>query len=324
MKILVFGGTRFLGRHIVERLASRGDDVTCFHRGRSRCELPPGVREIFGDRNDPLPEALNERWDGVVDVSGQEPAHVQRSCELNAAWYVFISTLNVYADLARDGVEETAATIEAFDPTDEAMAYGGKKAASERIVRDRFGERATVLRPGIIVGRWDYTGRFSYWPRRALRGGRFIVPGPPSRALQLIDARDLAAFAARALSERIGGEYNAVGPRDRFSIGELAETCAAAALERGLGAEPVFVDGEALIACGVEPWTDLPMWIASSPFDGIFSVSNEKAVAAGLEHRAPIESVRSLMDWLVTPEGEAAATPGLSAEREAELLQSLA
>jgi 2'-hydroxyisoflavone reductase len=203
------------------------------------------------------------------------------------------------------------------------MAYGGNKAACERVVREHFGEHATIVRPGIIAGRWDYTGRLSYWPLRAVRGGRFIVPAPLERAVQFIDAADLAAFVVRALAQRTGGTYNAVGPRERFTIGELAGACVAAAAQCGVRAEPVAVAGDALMAAGVEPWTDIPMWLEEPPFAGMFSVSNRKIVDAGLAYRPPIDTMRALMDWLATPEAAAAARPGLSAEREAALLAAV-
>ncbi len=322
--MLVFGGTRFVGRHIVESLHAQGHEVICFHRGQSLCDLPSGVREIFGDRNERLPNAIHERWDAIIDVSGQRPEQLERSAGLDAGWYLFISTLNVYADLSRPVVHEESSTIVEFDSSDEAMAYGGNKAACERIVCDRFGERATIFRPGLIVGPWDYTGRFSYWPQRALRGGRFIVPEPPSRPVQFADVRDLAAFAVLAVSQRRDGAYNIVGPNRRFSLGELVRTCVAVAAEREIVSHAVSLRSEALIAAGIEPWTDIPMWLDDPQYAGLFEASYAKAVGAGLKHHSPLETVRALVDWLSQPESTSAAKPGLSTEREAQLLQQLA
>ncbi|HEX3672346.1 MAG TPA: NAD-dependent epimerase/dehydratase family protein [Candidatus Cybelea sp.] len=324
MRVLVFGGTRFVGRHVVGTLAARGHDVTCFHRGQNSCELPSGVREILGDRNEALPASLREPWDAIVDVSGQRPDQLARSVDLHAGWYLFVSTLNVYADLSKPNVNEESPTIIEFDPGDEAMAYGGNKAACERLVRDRFGGSATILRPGIIVGRWDYTGRFSFWPRRALRGGRFVVPGPASRPVQFADARDLAAFAALAITQGISGAFNVAGPREPLNIGELARTCVAGAAERGIATEGVPISSETLIAARIEPWTDIPMWLEDPEFAGLFEVSHEKAVNAGLTHRSALDTVRALMGWLSEPESDLAAKPGLSEQREAELLQEFA
>lgn len=324
MRVLVFGGTRFVGRHVVETLAAQGHDVTCFHRGQSSCELPSGVREILGDRNETLPGSLRERWDAIVDVSGQRPDQIARSIDLSAGWYLFVSTLNVYADLSKPNVNEASPTIIEFDPGNEAMAYGGNKAACERAVRERFGESATILRPGIIVGRWDYTGRFSYWPRRALRGRPFIVPGPESRRVQFADVRDLAAFAALAITQGTSGVFNVAGPREPLQLGDLARICVTAAAERGVAAGAVPVRSEKLIAAGLEPWTDIPLWLEDPQFAGIFEVSHENAIGAGLKHRSPLDTVRAVMGWLSEPESELATKPGLSEQREAELLQEFA
>lgn len=299
MEILVLGGTRFLGRHIVERLAARGHRVTCFHRGLSTCELPGGVSEVLGDRNEPPPSALHRPWQAIVDVSGQLPEQVARTLELPAQWYLFISTLNVYADLSRTGAAESDATVTSFDPSDVAMAYGGRKAACERMVRERFGEGATIMRPGIIVGPWDYTGRFSYWPLRALSGSRFVVPLPRERPVQFVDARDLAAFVADAIERRITGTFNAAGPATPFTLGELVETALRCAQERGVApGKALFIPPERLLAAGVEPWSDLPLWLEEQEFQGIFAVDNRAGLAAGMTYRAPYETVRAVMDWL--------------------------
>ena len=145
MRILVLGGTRFLGRHIVERLAAQGHTVVAFHRGETACELPPQVEERFGDRNSDLSSIENDRWDAVVDVAAYEPEQVRRSRELDAKRYLFVSTVNVYADQSTPRIREDWPTMEAFDPADESQAYGGKKAACERLVFERFPNTAIVL-----------------------------------------------------------------------------------------------------------------------------------------------------------------------------------
>jgi len=254
-------------------------------------------------------------------VNGQLPEQLARSVALDAGWYLFVSTLNVYADLSKADVNEESPTIRDFDPSDEAQSYGGNKAACERIVCDRFEANATILRPGIIVGPWDYTGRFSYWPLRALRGGRFIVPGPDTRPVQFADARDLAAFATLAVTRGIAGAYNVAGPRRPFSLGDLARTCVAAAAERGIASKALPVRAESLIAAGIEPWIDIPMWLEDPQYSAIFQVSSDKAASAGLEHHTALETVRALIDWLCTPDAADAARPGLPPEREAALLQ---
>ncbi|HMF29060.1 MAG TPA: NAD-dependent epimerase/dehydratase family protein, partial [Candidatus Cybelea sp.] len=194
MNVLVLGGTRFLGRHIVEQLANDGHRVVCFHRGETRALLPEGVEERYGDRNADLNGVAAASWDAIVDTCVYRPEQMQRSLELRTGRYVMISTVNVYADLSLPRIAETAPLIEAFDPADEAAAYGGNKAACERLVMERYPRESVVLRPGLIAGRWDPTGRFTYWCDRLLRGGRVLAPGEPKRFVQFVDASDIAAF----------------------------------------------------------------------------------------------------------------------------------
>src|SRR5579863_3015301 len=212
MNVLVLGGTRFVGRHLVETLARRGHRVVAFHRGRTLCAFPSAIEERFGDLNEDLSAADTEHWDAIVDVNAFEPEQVTRSLRLSADRYLLISTVSVYADFSVRGITEDAPTIEAFDPQDAAAAYGGKKAACERLVRAGYTERAVILRPGLIAGRWDYTGRFSYWCERLLRGGSILVPAPPDRHVQFVDASDLARFAERLLMGGVYGVFNVVGP----------------------------------------------------------------------------------------------------------------
>ena len=319
--ILVLGGTRFLGRHIVERLADRGHDVVCFHRGTTTCELLAGVRERFGDRAGDLASIENDRWDAVIDVNAYDPALVERSVRLRTDRYALVSTVNVYHDLSQAGVNEESATIEAFDPADEAQRYGGNKAACERIVFERFGgDRATVVRPGLIVGKWDYTGRFSYWPLRALRGGEIAVAGPPDRRVQFIDAADIARFVVQAMEREAGGAYNLVGPQDATTMRELLDACLQGARERGAPPTTVrWIDPALLHSMDVKPWMEMPLWLDEPQYAGILEIDNAKAVGAGLEYRPLEETVGGVMNW--RPSGIEGV--GLTEEREAEILAAV-
>src|SRR5579871_638530 len=257
MNVLVLGGTRFLGRHIVATLAARGHRVVCFHRGSTRCTLPSEVEERFGDRNVDLNAVDTQRWDAIVDVNAFEPEQVERSLRLPADRYLFVSTVSVYADFSKAGITEDAATIEAFDPADAAAAYGGKKAACERLVRARH-PRSAILRPGLIAGRWDYTGRFTYWCERVQRGGSVLVPAPPGRRVQFVDAADLARFAEAVLARDVAGVFNVVGPARPTSMEELLREAAVVAREHG--APPsrwCWTDGALLLERSVEPWTEM-------------------------------------------------------------------
>lgn len=319
MNVLVLGGTRFLGRHIVNEFARRGHSVVCFHRGRTTCELPEGVREVFGDRSVDLGAIANERWDAIVDTSGYLPEQLERSLELRTSRYLFVSTASVYADMSAPGTTEDAATIESFDPNDAAQSYGGNKAACERLVAARHPREAIVLRPGLIAGKWDPTGRFTYWCRRMLRAGRVLAPGEPGRAIQFIDAADVARFAAHAITNDATGVFNVAGPAVPTTMAELLGEATAVAAEYGAPPSmPVWVDDEFLLGNGVEEWSDLPLWIASPEYRGLLEMSVARALAAGLRPSPIAETVRSVLEW---SNGAGTQTnAGLSAEREGELL----
>lgn len=322
MKVLVLGGTRFLGRHVLEAFAACDHDAVAFHRGQTRCELPAGVEERFGDRNSDLSAVEGEAWDAVVDVATYEPDQVRRSLELNTQRYLFVSTVNVYQELSLPGISEDWPTIQSFDPADESLAYGGGKAACERLVLERFPESSIILRPGLIVGRWDPTGRFTYWCERLLRGGPYLAPKPQRRLVQLIDAADIAHFAERVLAHALFGTYNVVGPRDPMTFEAVLETCArAAAARHAPAAQAVWVDSEFLTENGVQEWIDMPLWLNDPKYAGILQISNAAAVRAGFEYRPLSETVRAILDWIaIEPEHRVA---GLSEERERELLANL-
>jgi 2'-hydroxyisoflavone reductase len=319
--ILVLGGTKFLGRHIVEALASAGHPTVRFHRGSTNCELPPGVEERFGDRNGDVSAIADEAWDAVIDVAAYEPSNLERTLELRCDRYVFISTVSVYRDFSEIGMTEESPIYESFDPNDEAQRYGGNKAACERLVRERFGDRATMLRPGLIVGPWDPTGRFSYWCERGLRGGTFVAPSPANQAVQFVDARDVARFVECVIAHDIGGTFNVVGPQATTTMGDLVDTCERAAEERGApAAHPVWCEASFLLERGVEPWSDLPLWLPGDDMRGMQQIDRRRAEAAGLELRPALETVRATMDWL-TDHSEFCFRAGLAPEREAELVR---
>jgi 2'-hydroxyisoflavone reductase len=196
------------------------------------------------------------------------------------------------------------------------------KAACERLLIEHDPERHLILRPGLIAGRWDGTGRFTYWCERLLRGGRVLAPGAASRPVQFIDAADLARFAERALARQSAGIFNVVGPATPMTMGQLLDACAHVATERGAPpATIVWADGAFLAEHGIEPWVEMPLWLDDSGYAGLLEIDNAKALAAGLETRPIAETVRSVLDWTRTE--TPATSVGISAEREAQLLEQL-
>src|SRR5580692_5064923 len=228
MRVLVLGGTAFLGRHLVEVALERGHTVTIFTRGRTNPALFPDVERIQGDRESEIPSLHGRRFEVVLDTSGYLPRVVAQSADALASQaerYVFVSTLSVYEDSPR--LDETTSTRRAVDPAGEDVTaeYGALKALCESAVESAFPGRSLVIRPGLLVGRYDYTGRFGYWPRRIERGGEVLAPGRPETRVWLLDARDLAEWMLTLAQSGTVGVYNASGPDAPLSMGTLLESC---------------------------------------------------------------------------------------------------
>jgi 2'-hydroxyisoflavone reductase len=323
MRLLVLGGTKFLGRALVEAALARGHDVSIFTRGRTNPDLFPEVERLRGDRDGDLRALEGGRWDAAVDTSGFVPRVVRASAELlrkAVGHYTFVSSGSVYADHSRRNVESSA-LAELEDPASEDVEtdYGALKAACERIVAEVYGERALVVRAGLIVGPHDPTGRFTYWPVRVARGGDVLAPEPRDARVQLIDVRDLAEWIVRMAEAGRGGVYNAVGPEPRPTLEELLETCRAVA---NPSARFVWVGEAFLVERGVAEWMELPLWIAAPEYGAFMDVDVSRAVAAGLTFRPLAETVRATLEWARTDERDGLREDaGLAPEREAELLE---
>lgn len=298
MKVLVLGGTKFVGRHLVETLLSRGHRVVLFHRGRTGADLFPGVERLLGDRDGGLDALGGRSFDAVVDVSGYVPRLVRAAAERLSGFcerYLFISTISVYGMPARPGVDEEAAVDTLTDFSREEITgatYGPLKAACELEARRAFGERLIVVRPGVVAGPHDDSHRFAYWPQTLAAGGRILAPAI-ERPVQWIDARDLAAFAVRLLEGEGSGIYNAVGPAQRMTLRAMVE-----ALDRAVpGAgrrELEWLDEAQLLARGLAPWRDLPFWNPADA-ENFMTVGNAKALSAGLALRALEETALDLL-----------------------------
>ncbi len=317
-RILLLGGTRFLGPALVESALEAGHEVTLFNRNLSNPHLFPHLERLIGNRDPRIGEGLRalegRQWDAVIDTSGFVPRVVQASAELLAdqvAQYLFVSTISIYADQSKANLTETDAAAALADPTSEDVRqfYGPLKARCEETVEAALPCRATIIRPGLIVGPEDTTDRFTWWPVRIDRGGEVLAPGTPNDPVQYIDVRDLARFCIRSIDESTTGIYNAVGPRSETNIAELLYGCKAVT-----SAEVSFtwIPAEFLEAQGVRAWVDMPVWVPlGSSSAGITQVNNDKAIAKGLTFRSLAETARDTLEWFksLPPEERARLGP---------------
>jgi len=324
MNILITGGTIFLGRHIVDAALARGHTVTLFNRGQHNPELFPQVEKLRGDRTQAgdLEALRTRRWDAVIDTCGYLPRIVRLSAQALAGsveQYVFISTISVYARPPFPGMDETAPLERLADETVETLngeTYGGLKALCEQAVEAELPGRALVIRPGLIVGPHDPSDRFTYWPARLQRGGAVLAPGSPQALVQVIDGRDLAEWTIRMVENRQTGIYNATGPALPLTLGEVIETCRQVA---GTPAELTWASEEFLLAQGVTPYTEIPLWLAGEDA-AMDKVNIAKALSAGLTFRPLAVTVGDTLAWDNTRPAGTQRKNGLSAEREAALL----
>jgi 2'-hydroxyisoflavone reductase len=330
-RILILGGTGFIGPHMVRYAVERGHTVTIFTRGRTDADIPD-VEHLIGDRNDDLSALEGRQWDVVLDNNARDYRWVQLSTRVlrdSAEQYLFISTISVYEaeamgfDLADrilrgPGYREDSPrhrTPAGFEDGDEAP-YGLTKALGEDVVHAAFPGRTTVVRPGLIVGPEDPTDRFTYWPVRIDRGGEVLAPGNPDHANQVIDQRDLGEWVVRLAESGTTGDFNATGPASRMSMAEMLYGIRAAT---SAPVQFTWVSEDFLQEHGVRPWSDLPSWI---PGDPLMNVSIDRALAAGLTFRPLAVTVRDLLEWdRGRPAGSRTGPPpGLAPEREKELL----
>lgn len=327
MDILIIGGTRFLGRHLVDSALANGHNVTLFNRGQSNPDVFPQLETILGDRETDLEVLAGRRFDALIDTCGYFPRIVNLSAQkLRDAveTYVFISSISVYADFSAVGIAEDypVATIE--EETIEEITgetYGALKALCEKTVEDAIPDHALIIRPGLIVGPYDPTDRFTYWPLRVARGGVVLAPEKPDIPIQIIDGRDLADFTVKLIEQKRSGIYNATGPDYELQFGALLETC-----KQVSGSDATFewASADFLSQNGVEAWSDIPVWVPDTDEDAGFSrVDVSKAIAAGLTYRPLAETVRDTLAWAKTRPSDYEMRAGLKPEREAELLELL-
>lgn len=330
MRLLVLGGTHHVGRAVVETALARGAEVTTLNRGVSG---PPaaGARALHADRTDPdaLRAALGDQaWDAVIDTWSGAPAVVGRAAGLlagRAAHYGYVSSESVYQWPPVPGADESAPLVEG-DPADETSTdYAAAKRGSELAALAAFGDRALLARAGLILGPYELVGRMPWWLSRLERGGDVLAPGPPDQPLQYIDCRDLAAWLLSAADRGLGGPFNTVSRRGHATMATLLE---AGREVTGGKASLVWVTPAVIEAAGIEPWTELPVWVPpTGEYAGLHDSDVSAAYAAGLSCRPVTETVADTWRWLQA-EGYPPARPGrpahgLDPERERQVLASL-
>lgn len=320
MKILILGGTQFIGRHIAECLLETGHAVSVFNRGQSPDDLPDQIQRLRGDRDlgrDGLHTLADRSWDACIDVSGYTPRQVRASAEVlrgRVARYVYVSAVSAYGDPVERPVRETHPLL---PPADENVTevngetYGPLKSACEGIVRKVFGERATVLRPQVVVGPHDTSGRYEHWIGRALRGGEMLAPGDGTDHLQVIDVRDLARFVVTVLEKDLDGTFNLAGPRFTW-----------AAFMAIIGARQLVWVPAALIREAGLTFVELPLYRPDGGLrSSLMDVSNERALAAGLTLTDPAASIRDMQTWMKSRAWSPALDPAIE-QRLIRLAQS--
>lgn len=334
MKVLILGGTKFLGRHLIDAALAKNHEVTIFHRGKHEAEKLENVEEIFGDRNSDLEKLENRTWDVVIDTCGYFPNSVNISVEAlknSVSKYVFISSISVVADFSKPDYDENAELAKLtpdqekefietdqtkdFDAAKYGEMYGALKVLCEKEVLQRFPENHLIIRPGLIVGKFDFTDRFTYWVMRTARGGEVLTSGDPQSFVQFIDAKDLAEWTINLIEQDATGIFNATGKPFELTMKNLLDDIKK---ESGSDAEFTWVNGDFLEENKVAPWMEMPLYLPEA-MKNLQTANVDKALEKGLKFRPLNEIIRDVLDWRETDESDLRA--GISKAREKELLE---
>ena len=329
-RILLLGGTGFIGPWQVDRILSRGHELTLFNRGRSQPRMFQdrftGLENLIGDRDGDLSALEGSRtWDVVIDNSGYTPDQVRATARLlveRTDQYVFISTQAAYMSRVENGIDESAAVGQADLPMEEWEGYGPMKALAEQELQSAFGDRCTIVRPGLVAGPGDRSDRFTYWCARMDRGGEVLAANTPLDPVQYIDVRDLAEFMVHLLEQETRGVYNVIGPEGDLHMAEFLHGIKAAT---STPSTLTFVSYDFLQAQGVRPWSDLPVWQPpEGPTAGFALMSRARGIAAGLRYRPLAVTAGETLEWwkALPEEDRTTMRAGLTPEREAEVLQA--
>ena len=325
MKILLLGGPLFLGRHIIDSALATNHEITLFNRGKTNPDAYPELEKLHGDRNGDLSALNGRKWDVVIDTCGYIPRQVADSARLladSAEHYTFVSSLSVYTETKSAGLDETAPVGTLEDESVEEVTgetYGPLKALCEKAAEQYFPNRAAHIRAGLIVGPFDPSDRFTYWPMRFHRGGEVLAPGNPEAPVQFVDGRDLGSWIVQLAEKRTAGVFNATGPKETMSTGTLLAACQVASEQETTIS---WVDESFLLEKEVGPWMELPLWLPSSDEDavGFMRIDCSRAIEAGLTFRPVAETVRDTIDWAITREPDWQWRAGLDAEKETAVL----
>jgi 2'-hydroxyisoflavone reductase len=332
LRVLILGGTGFIGPHFVDALSAGGHKITLFNRGKRDPEAKAGVEQLIGDRNGQI-EALNGRdWDVVIDNSGYTPKQVKATAELlekHVAQYIFISSIAVYADFKVPNVDEdyALAVLKGTDTdTVNGESYGPLKVLAEKVVEETYGKRATIIRPTYIAGPGDVTDRFTYWPFRVSKGGEMLAPGTPNDPFQFIDVRDLANFIRVCTEKHVSGRFNLCNPQHTITMGGLLDLSkkVTGADTKFTWASPEFLTANEIIGENAKG-NFMPIWQPPVGDEaGLLLVSPARAVKKGLGFRSVETTIRDTLAWQkARPEDKQKLRAGLSPEKETELLAKL-
>lgn len=329
LRVLILGGTGFIGPHFVATLRDAGHKLTLFNRGKRNPGLFPDLEALTGDRDGKIDALKNRDWDVVIDDSGFVPRVVRLTAELlkdHVQHYIFVSSISVYADFVTPGIDEDYKLAVLKDSTTEKVggdSYGGLKVLCEQVVEQTYGARCALVRPSYIVGPGDGSDRFTYWPARVARGGEMLAPGTPRDPIQFIDVRDLADFMRLCVEQRTAGRYNACNPPGAVTMGDLLETSKRLSASNAsfVWASPEFLEAQKALESG-----EIPIWSPpSGEYAGAALISPARAVAKGLRFRTLETTVRDTLAWhgKRPAEQQQKLRAGLTPERETQLLNQL-
>ncbi|MFD1738370.1 NAD-dependent epimerase/dehydratase family protein [Bacillus salitolerans] len=325
MKLLILGGTKFLGRHLVEEAMKRGHEVTIFTRGKTNGAIFDNVEKLKGDRDGDISILKGRKWDAVIDTSGYVPRIVKESATLLSTTckvYTFISSISVYKDFSHSGITEDAEVATLDDESVEEITgetYGALKALCEQEVKKVFPEGHLIIRPGLIVGPYDPTDRFTYWPMRIGGGDEVVVPEDKDAPVQFIDARDLSCFIIQQLEKKTIGTFQVTGPKDTLTMGEFLDET-----KDLINPSVKFtsVEDDFFEENGIQYWKDIPLYIPKGKnMDGFSAVNIEKAIQYGLTCRPISETITDTYAWKNSESPGEELVVGLTKSKEKEILE---